>query len=573
MEINLLAKNDTADIRRLIRKYDSVYKRTRWEKPTIAIIFCSLTYYLFAILMHILIIILLWTLLFALREDFFASQETAGVYSITGAVLQGTFMGMCVIVCFYSIYDTVCTFWTKDIFSGRDIKKFLNDLSNGRLNLVTAEDVECSFTTEKQLTANCGANAGMNVAWVLHPCGRPSNNSNDVYVMTSVYGDIGPSASRAPSISMRVQTTKDMDKWEEMTMPKRTQVHCVKVNLFPWIPWTYFLITDKSAETVLHDFETAMVFVIHDIVVNKLKKSIHEGTPIEKPSQNKDNGYPANRFLVMEEDLIPYFKKEDSLRNPVTSEKMDILDTAVRDCVSEQHLSDIMIRNNKHLFSVEDVQGVIEQVENGDMCLVRTKDVQLELTPFRRASYKDLTGTWTFKQSRQSEKRKIMTSIYGEEGPSYKYKINSVIKFPDKANVERWMKIPAPNAIYVPCVEVNLFPDIVDNEWVYLLTVMNGESAEDIQKVFKPICLEIVRRILLEKLRKVTEAYGFIEKDSGNGCRLITKECLVPFFKKSKTKDSSYTFSEIELLAETVKKYNIAHQTVANDMLKIGQDG
>ena len=440
------------------------------------------------------------------------------------------------------------------MFSGSDIELLLNELESGRFECVTTEDVELLLEAKTQLIASCGDNGAVNRTWTLYPCGgTPMHGAG---FMTSFYGDTGPSASMRPSLTVPIRSANDLKKWEKLVtkMPETTTAHCVKIRLFPWmaenegtVPWRYFLITQMTAEDVLQEFKTVAESIVQDIIIWKISESIRSGTAI----------YREYDIPVTESDLIAYFKKENPRRRAAVRRQMDTLDAIVKDSLCGRRILDIMLRNNRQLCNVDELQDAIERLENGELCVSRTESVQKKFFP-HKTIFDNGDGAWQFKQESKEDATKILASLNGNDELGYLYTIEIPVHFADKESAEQRADSLFPDIVYIPCAKISLFSDILVDKWEYILPTRNGNDIDEIRKSFGFVCFEIIRCILLDKLEKVKT--GEIVRKARDTGWLIGKYDLLAFFQRGDTADENALSIKITELSELISKYNDSRQ-------------
>ena len=137
----------------------------------------------------------------------------------------------------------------------------------------------------------------------------------------------------------------------------------------------------------------------------------------------------------------------------------------------------------------------------------------------------------------------FMTSIYGQERPASKKYLAFSVPIREEADIEKWKKFSAFDKIELPYIRIQLFPNIVGDQWSYL--VPYNIPSEEIRGAFEKVCRMILYDIVKEKLKN-----GLKEPITEDG--YITAEDLTPYFDR-KSANAHTELTEIQKAAEKIE--------------------
>ena len=435
------------------------------------------------------------------------------------------------------------------------------------------EQGSMSFSVSKSLTADCASGKGVMGVWEFHydvagwhhkeMIGRytcDTDKDNGEHIMTSVYGENGPSTANGFTMSTVFHTTEEMKEWWGWPIPENIKSHCTKLMLFPDITQKmFYMIPDNSDGKDISKAINAMcASIIHDIVMEKLKKSVENDQAIK----NRD-------IEITTDDLTRYFDKAATESKPEIRERMDTVDEYIKQAMSRQSLTDTVLLKNDFLVSADELSELLRQIDNGEKDVVSVEKKTQVFVPDKSlcntadcGKHAGVDGVITFTPF--NDYAKIMTSVYGEDGPSWETSFESTIHFESKEEADQWMDLPPINSVKMTCVEITLFPGFTSkDEWKYLLPYSG--NVDDLRKVFDTVCRRILHIILEKEIEKTLELKMVTSKERQE--QIFHN--MVPFFfnrekaeeyRKDGEGEDKEAMEQMDLLDGTVKAAYLSQQ-------------
>ena len=232
---------------------------------------------------------------------FHMSNENDILLEYQDAVEIGKAVLIAVMVTFFII-----AIFTNPAISPNNIEDILQRLSNGDIPAVKVQGSPQIFNFERKLVAGCAPVGGLVGFVKMAPVIKAG-------IMTSIYGNNGPSAVPCHELTTGVLVNLTRQQWEDAPTPDEVQLPYLRVTMFPETvgdKWCYLVPDAMGTDTARRVFGSICRSILSDIVEKRLQEAVLSGRVIR--SMDDDGTDDGISFPFTENDLIPYFRKEMS---------------------------------------------------------------------------------------------------------------------------------------------------------------------------------------------------------------------------------------------------------------------
>ena len=183
-----------------------------------------------------------------------------------------------------------------------------------------------------------------------------------------------------------------------------------------------------------------------------------------------------------------------------------------------QEINDIWMEYYKKL------RTILSDADNKDKRFAKVTVTPKYFKPRVEIKAHNDTGVFTEMTITPTTNTPFLKSIYGKGEPSSETQLTCSSVLNNAEDLEMWQKIGAFTEIELPYVQISLFPDILGQEWTYL--ILQKTPAKDIEDAFDKVCRMVVYDIIRKKLKKGLEKN--VEEDDAR----FTKSDFSPYFTK-----------------------------------------
>ena len=194
------------------------------------------------------------------------------------------------------------------------------------------------------------------------------------------------------------------------------------------------------------------------------------------------------------------------------------------------------LKNNAHTRYMwtkyhEELRAILSDADNKDKRFVKIDTTPQYFKPHVEIKAHKGEGAFVEMKIVSTSNTPFLKSIYGSGSPSSEMQLITRSVLDNAEDVGVWQKIGAFTELELPYVKVSLFPEILGNEWTYLLP--QKTPAKEIEDVFDKVCRMIIYDIIRKKLKKEMEREATVKK----GDAKITQGDLSPYFTKHEHMD------------------------------------